>query len=247
MGSGRFTVHLPLRLWATAWAVEDAWCIFHCHCGRQHGQWKMHGASSTATVGDSMSSGRCMVHLPLPWRAKTWTVEDARCSFHCDYGRQYGQWKMHGAPSTATAGDNMGSGICTVRLPLRLWATAFAMGDAWCIFHCHCERQHWQWTMHSASSTATMGDSMGSGRCMVHLPLQLRATTWAVEDAWCIFHCDYGRQHGQWNMHCASFTATAGDNMGSGRCTVHRSLPMVSPTAAVEDAPCIFHCPCCRP
>ena len=181
MGSGICIVHPPLPLLATKWAVGDAWCIFHCHCGRQHLQWKMHGASSTATACDNMGNGRCVVHRPLPLWATTWAVEDALCSFYCRCLRQHGLWKMHDASSTATAGDNMcngrcmvhlplplratkrGSGRCSVHLPPQLWVTTFAIEDARCTVHCNCGRQHGQLGMHCASSIATAGDNICIG------------------------------------------------------------------------------------
>ena len=172
-------------------------CTFYRHYGRQHLQWKMHCASSTATAGDKMGSGRCMVHIPLPLRTTTFAVEDTRCTINCYCWRQHGQWKICCASSNAIAGDNMGSGTCIVQLPLRLLATTWAMEDARCIIHCHCLRQTVQQTMHGTSSTATAGDNMGSGRCTVHLQLPLMATKWAVDDALCIFHCNCGRHYGQ--------------------------------------------------
>ena len=48
-------------------------------------------------------------------------------------------------------------------------------------------------------------------------------------------------------MHHAYSTAHVVASSCSGRCTMHLPLPMLSPTVALEDAPCIFHCPCCRP
>ena len=206
-------MHLPLPLLAIIWTVEYALCIFNCNCKLQNGQWNMHCASSTATAGDKMGSGRCMVHLPLPLRATTFAVEDAWCIVNCYCLRQHGQWKMCCASSTATVGDNMGSGRCIVQLLLPLLATTWAVEDARCIFNCNCGRQHVQWTMHGtsstatagdkkrqwkmqcASSTATVGDNICNRRCTVHRPLQLRATTWAVGDALCIFHRHCGRQH----------------------------------------------------
>ena len=113
----------------------------------------------------------------------------------CNCGRQHGHWKMHSASSTATMGDSMGSGRCMVHHQLPLWATTWAVEDAWCIVHCHCVRQHWQWKMHCASATATVGDNIGNGWHTVHLPLPLRATRCAMEGAWCIFNCNCGRQH----------------------------------------------------
>ena len=186
MGSGRCIVHIPLPLWATTWAMYDALCMVHCHCGQQDKQWKMHGASSDATAGDSICNIRSIVHGPLQLL------------------RQNGQWNMHCVSSTATAGDNICCGGCIVHLPLLLRATKWAMEDALCIFHCNCWRQHGQWKMHCASYTATAGYSMGSGRCIVHRPLQLWATTWAVEDALCIFHCNCGRQHGPSEYHVST-------------------------------------------
>ena len=141
-------------------------------------------------------------------------LEDTLCIFHCKCGRQNGQWKMHCVSSTATVGERMSSEWCIMDIILQLRATIYVVGDAWCIFHCYCGRQNGQWKMHCAPSIATDGDNMGNGKRIVHLPLPLRATAWAVEDALCTVHCNCGRQHGQWKMHCASSTATAGDNMG---------------------------------
>ena len=149
----------------------------------------MQCAPSIATMGDNICSGRCIVHRPLPLRATKWVVEDAWCIFHCHCGRQHLQWKIHGAPSTATAGDNMGNGRYVVHLQMQLLVTTWAVEHALCSFHCDCLRQHGPWKMHGASFTATACDKLCNRRCMVHRPLPLRATTWAVADAQCIFNC----------------------------------------------------------
>ena len=74
-------MHLPLPLWVTTLVMDGTLCIFHCHCGRQDVPWKVHGAYSIATAGDSIcnkdplcifhchcgdkiSNRRCIMHLP---------------------------------------------------------------------------------------------------------------------------------------------------------------------------------------
>ena len=157
------------------------------------------------------------------------------------------QWKMHHASSTAHAVAHSRSGRCTVHLPLPMLSPAVAVEYAPCIFHCPCCRPSSQWKMHCASSTANVVARSGSGRCTMHLPLQMLSPIIAVEDAPCTFHCPCCRPPWQWKMHHASSTAHAVAHSRSGRCTMHLPLPMLSPAVAVEDAPCIFHCPCCRP
>ena len=187
------------------------------------------------------------MHLLMPSLPPTMAVEDAQCIFHCPCCRPQLQWNMHTASSTAHVIARICSGRCTMHLPLPILSQSIAVEDTQCIFHCTFRRPQLQWKMHHASSNAQVVTRSGSGMCTMYIPMPMLLPVVAVEDAQCIFHCKCCRPQLQWTMHAASSTAHFVAHNGSGRCTVHLPLPVVSPTVAMEDAQCSFHCPFCRP
>ena len=77
--------------------------------------------------------------------------------------------------------------------------------------------------------------------------LQMLSPAVATDYAPCTFHGPSCRPQWQWKMHSVSSITNVVTHSGSGRCTMHLPLPMLSHAVAMEYAPCIFHCPCCRP